>query len=65
MQQALFADTIDAYQKNLQLTTDRFNGGVASRSDITLAQTQLASAKAAEHRHCASRGRSSSTPSRR
>jgi NodT family efflux transporter outer membrane factor (OMF) lipoprotein len=46
MQQALLVDTIDAYQKNLQLTTDRFNGGVASRSDITLAQTQLASAKA-------------------
>jgi NodT family efflux transporter outer membrane factor (OMF) lipoprotein len=46
MLQALLADTIDAYQKNLQLTTDRFNGGVASRSDITLAQTQLASAKA-------------------
>ena len=46
MQQAVLVDTIDAYQKNLQLTTDRFNGGVASRSDITLAQTQLASAKA-------------------
>jgi NodT family efflux transporter outer membrane factor (OMF) lipoprotein len=46
MLQALLVDTIDAYQKNLQLTTDRFNGGVASRSDITLAQTQLASAKA-------------------
>jgi NodT family efflux transporter outer membrane factor (OMF) lipoprotein len=46
MLQALLADTIDAYSRNLQLTTDRFNGGVASRSDITLAQTQLASAKA-------------------
>ena len=44
MQQALLRDTIDAYQRNLQLTTDRFNGGVASRSDITLAQTQLADA---------------------
>ena len=33
-------------QKNLQLTINRFNGGVASRSDITLAQTQLAGAKA-------------------
>ena len=40
------ADTIAGYERNLQLTTDRFNGGVASRSDITLAQTQLASAKA-------------------
>jgi NodT family efflux transporter outer membrane factor (OMF) lipoprotein len=46
MQEALLADTIDAYQRNLQLTTDRYNGGVASRSDITLAQAQLASATA-------------------
>jgi NodT family efflux transporter outer membrane factor (OMF) lipoprotein len=46
MQQAILADTIMAYQKNLELTTNRFNGGVASRSDITLAQTQLAGAQA-------------------
>ena len=46
MQQAILHDTIDAYEKNLKLTVDRFNGGVASRADITLAQTQLASAKA-------------------
>jgi NodT family efflux transporter outer membrane factor (OMF) lipoprotein len=46
MQQAILADTIEAYQKNLQLTINRFNGGVASRSDITLAQTQLAGAQA-------------------
>jgi len=46
MQEALLADTIDAYRRNLQLTTDRYNGGVASRSDITLAQAQLASATA-------------------
>jgi NodT family efflux transporter outer membrane factor (OMF) lipoprotein len=46
MQQAVLHDTIEAYQKNLKLTTDRFNGGVASRADITLAQTQLAGAKA-------------------
>ena len=46
MQLAILKDTIDAYQKNLELTTNRFNGGVASRSDITLAQTQLAGAKA-------------------
>ena len=43
---SVLADTIDAYEKNLQLTVNRFNGGVASRSDITLAQTQLASARA-------------------
>jgi NodT family efflux transporter outer membrane factor (OMF) lipoprotein len=46
MQQTVLHDTIEGYQKNLQLTTDRFNGGVASRADITLAQTQLAGAKA-------------------
>ena len=46
MQQAVLHDTIEAYEKNLQLTTDRFNGGVASRSDVTLAQTQLAGARA-------------------
>jgi NodT family efflux transporter outer membrane factor (OMF) lipoprotein len=39
-------DTIQAYDKNLQLTINRYNGGVASKSDITLAQTQLAGAKA-------------------
>jgi NodT family efflux transporter outer membrane factor (OMF) lipoprotein len=46
MQQALLQETIKGYEQNLKLTTDRFNGGVASRSDITLAQTQLAGAQA-------------------
>ncbi len=46
MQQAILQDTIAAYEKNLQLTTDRFNGGVASKADVTLAQTQLAGARA-------------------
>ncbi len=46
MQQAVLQNTIDAYAKNLQLTMDRYGGGVASKSDISLAQTQLASAKA-------------------
>src|SRR5579872_7215833 len=46
MQQAILRDTIEAYEKNLKLTQDRFNGGVASRSDVTLAQTQLAGARA-------------------
>jgi len=41
MQQAVLHDTIEAYQKNLTLTMNRFNGGVASKSDVTLAQTQL------------------------
>jgi NodT family efflux transporter outer membrane factor (OMF) lipoprotein len=46
MQLALLDETIEAYDQNLQLTVNRFNGGVASRADITLAQTQLAGAKA-------------------
>jgi NodT family efflux transporter outer membrane factor (OMF) lipoprotein len=46
MEQAILRDTIDAYEKNLQLTITRFSFGVASRSDITLAQTQLAGARA-------------------
>jgi NodT family efflux transporter outer membrane factor (OMF) lipoprotein len=46
MQQTVLLDTINSYQQNLKLTTDRFNGGVASRSDITLAQTQLSGAQA-------------------
>jgi NodT family efflux transporter outer membrane factor (OMF) lipoprotein len=41
MQQAVLASTIENYQKNLTLTMNRFNGGVASKSDVTLAQTQL------------------------
>jgi NodT family efflux transporter outer membrane factor (OMF) lipoprotein len=46
MQQTILQTTIEAYAKNLQLTMDRYGGGVASKSDITLAQTQLAGAKA-------------------
>jgi NodT family efflux transporter outer membrane factor (OMF) lipoprotein len=41
MQIALLDDTIKAYQTNLTLTNNRFNGGVAAKSDVTLAQTQL------------------------
>jgi NodT family efflux transporter outer membrane factor (OMF) lipoprotein len=46
MQLKVLAGTIESYAKNLKLTVDRHAGGVASKSDITLAQTQLASAKA-------------------
>jgi NodT family efflux transporter outer membrane factor (OMF) lipoprotein len=46
MQQEVLKDTIEAYQKNLTLTMNRFNGGVASKSDVTLAQTQLYGAQA-------------------
>ena len=46
MQMRVLANTIGTYEKNLQLTINRQAGGVASRSDVTLAQTQLAGAKA-------------------
>jgi len=46
MQEDILTDTIAAYQKNLELTTNRFNGGVASKTDVSLAQTQLAGARA-------------------
>jgi NodT family efflux transporter outer membrane factor (OMF) lipoprotein len=46
MQMTVLNDTIEAYQKNLQLTLDRFRFGLASRSDVSLAQTSLAGAKA-------------------
>jgi NodT family efflux transporter outer membrane factor (OMF) lipoprotein len=46
MQLKVLGDTTEAYRRNLQLTVDRHTGGVASNSDITLAQTQLAGALA-------------------
>jgi NodT family efflux transporter outer membrane factor (OMF) lipoprotein len=46
MQLKLLNDTIQAYDKNLQLTINRHAGGVASQSDITLAKTQLDGARA-------------------
>jgi NodT family efflux transporter outer membrane factor (OMF) lipoprotein len=46
MQLALLQETIDAYQRNLQLTSDRFRFGLAGRSDVALAETQLDGAKA-------------------
>ncbi|HVW86258.1 MAG TPA: efflux transporter outer membrane subunit [Bryobacteraceae bacterium] len=47
MQITLLDDTIKAYQTYLTLTINRFNGGVASRADVTLAQTQLYTTQAA------------------
>jgi NodT family efflux transporter outer membrane factor (OMF) lipoprotein len=46
MQLEVLRGTIETYEKNLQLTINRHTGGVASKSDITLAQTQLAGAQA-------------------
>jgi NodT family efflux transporter outer membrane factor (OMF) lipoprotein len=40
-QKALLDDTVKAYTEDVQLTTHRFKGGVAPRSDVAQAQTQL------------------------
>jgi NodT family efflux transporter outer membrane factor (OMF) lipoprotein len=40
-QKKLLDDTIKAYQNALQLTQQRFNGGLALRSDVTQAEAQL------------------------
>ncbi len=41
MQEKLLDDTLTAYEKALQLTVNRFNGGVASKADVAQAQTQV------------------------
>jgi NodT family efflux transporter outer membrane factor (OMF) lipoprotein len=45
--QKLLDDTVDAYQRSLQLTQNQYAAGVAARSDVIQAQTQLQSAQAA------------------
>ena len=40
-QKQLLDDTVQAYTDNVQLTTHRFKGGAAPRSDVAQAQTQL------------------------
>jgi NodT family efflux transporter outer membrane factor (OMF) lipoprotein len=45
-QKQLFDTNVDAFEKALQLTEDRFQGGVASREDVDLAATQLEQTRA-------------------
>src|SRR5713101_3014816 len=40
-QKKLLDDTVKAYSDNLQLTLNRFKGGVAPKADVAQAQTQL------------------------
>ena len=42
----LFADTVDAYQKSLQLTNNQYAVGVVGRADVAQAETQLKSTQA-------------------
>ena len=44
-QEKLLDDTIKAYEDALQLTKDRFDGGLAVSSDVTQAETQLEQAR--------------------
>jgi NodT family efflux transporter outer membrane factor (OMF) lipoprotein len=45
-QRALLDTSVTAYQKSLELTRNRYNGGVAARVDVVQAETQLKSTQA-------------------
>jgi NodT family efflux transporter outer membrane factor (OMF) lipoprotein len=45
-QRALLAATITGYQRVLQITQNRYNAGIAPKTDVLQAQTQLANAQA-------------------
>jgi len=45
-QQRLFDETVAAYERALELTTNRFNQGIVSGVDVAQAQTQLETARA-------------------
>jgi NodT family efflux transporter outer membrane factor (OMF) lipoprotein len=42
----LLDQTVQAYQKTLELTQNRFNGGIASKGDVAKAETQLETTRA-------------------
>ena len=44
-QKRLLEDTVEAYRKSLQLTQNQYNVGVAARSDVVQADTQLKQAQ--------------------
>lgn len=45
-QKALLSETIAGYQRALEITQNRYTAGVAAKTDVLQAQTQLASAQA-------------------
>ena len=47
-QEKLLAETVQAYKDALQLTQDRYDGGIAPESDVTQARTLLQAAQAAK-----------------
>ena len=48
VQAALLRDTIAGYQRTLQITSNRYAAGIAAKTDVLQAQTQLANAQADE-----------------
>lgn len=46
LQKRILDDTVVAYEKALQLTQNRYNGGVASKAEVRQAETQLDTAQA-------------------
>src|SRR5207237_10801416 len=45
-EQALLDDTVAAYTRALELTRNRFRGGLASQADVAQAETQLETTRA-------------------
>lgn len=45
-QKRLLEETLEAYERSLQLTRNRYEAGVAGKSDVTVATTQLENARA-------------------
>jgi NodT family efflux transporter outer membrane factor (OMF) lipoprotein len=45
-EQQILETTVTSYQKYLDLTTNRYNSGIASKGDVALARTQLDTARA-------------------
>ena len=45
-QRALLEDSVEAYERSLKLTQNRYDAGIAPRTDVLQAQTQLANARA-------------------